>query len=309
MNKRKWEGFPDWPAFRAAPLAEIRHLAPATICFGAGGTRRGAVLAGVADRGDAYAQWSRARMMACFSMLFEHGVGHIFTPAIIPSQVQEVTAAYRERLESWVAWGLAGDEALADYERLGWRVRLLGTEQMPGLAATATRLRQATPDPPSGSTAPTLWWRLAPTQDSVWKPIIEAVKGGASDRRSLIKAVYGEEVPPAGIFLSFGKPIVSPALLPPLLLERVQCYWMQRPSYELTAEQWRAILYDYSYLRATWRADKSGRAEAALASREAWESGPTLGLGIRLGPFWYPAPSSAPGGDSVDHDLFPTPWS
>ena len=48
--------------------------------------------------------------------------------------------------------------------------------------------------------------------------------------------------------------------------------------------------YDYAYLRATWQADKEGRATAARAHRSIWESAQTLGLGTRLGPFWYPAP-------------------
>ena len=53
------------------------------------------------------------------------------------------------------------------------------------------------------------------------------------------------------------------------------------------------MFYDYAYLRPTWRADKLDRAKAALAHREAWEDGPILGLGMRLGPFWYPAPTSS----------------
>ncbi|HXF63764.1 MAG TPA: hypothetical protein VNK95_19220 [Caldilineaceae bacterium] len=52
----------------------------------------------------------------------------------------------------------------------------------------------------------------------------------------------------------------------------------------------RTILYDYAYVRPTWQADKTGRAEQALKYRQAWEDPPVVGLGVRLGPFWYPAP-------------------
>jgi hypothetical protein len=58
----------------------------------------------------------------------------------------------------------------------------------------------------------------------------------------------------------------------------------------LDQRQLRAILYDYAYLRKTWKKDKSGRAEQALVERDLWERGNVLGLGIRKGPFWYPAP-------------------
>jgi len=73
----------------------------------------------------------------------------------------------------------------------------------------------------------------------------------------------------------------------------LQCYWSQRPGFRLDERQLRRILYDYAYTRRTWREDKTGRAEKALAHRSVWERGPTIGLGVRLGPFWYPAPIKA----------------
>ncbi len=55
-------------------------------------------------------------------------------------------------------------------------------------------------------------------------------------------------------------------------------------------KQLRAIFYDYAFLRQTWKEDKSGRADKALAQRELRERGDVLGLGTRKGPFWYPVP-------------------
>ena len=86
----------------------------------------------------------------------------------------------------------------------------------------------------------------------------------------------------------------SSNLLPPLLIGKVHSYWRQQPGHSITEAEWRAILYDYGYLRATWQADKEGRAAAARDYRTTWESAPTLGLGRRLGPFWYPAATPAP---------------
>lgn len=277
--------------FLAAPIEKITPLVPQTIFFGAGGTRRSAAMAGISPESDDYVHWLRGRMVNCFDLIFSYGVRHIFTPALIPSQMKEVTAGYREKLFEWTDWGLAGPEALTDYERLGWRVRLFGAESLPALTDAAERLCQAMPEPRRHN----IWWTLMPEFDSPWERILAAAhRSGAQTRSQLVQALYGEEIPFGSLFLSFGKPVVTPALLPPLLVDTVHCYWMQRPSYELDEQQWRLILYDYTYRRATWRRDKTGRAEEALDHQAAWERGPTLGLGLRLGPFWYPAPMPLP---------------
>ena len=72
-------------------------------------------------------------MIACFELFFRFGVRHIFNTLIRPNQFAEV-GRYRERLLDWLDWGVAGPEALADYARLGWRVRLLGTMSVPAVA-------------------------------------------------------------------------------------------------------------------------------------------------------------------------------
>lgn len=77
---------------------------------------------------------------------------------------------------------------------------------------------------------------------------------------------------------------------PPLLIGKLHCYWRQSLGYALTAGQVRSVIYDYAYTRRTWLADKSGRADEALNYRPVWDDPPTLGIGMRLGPFWYPEP-------------------
>lgn len=282
---------PTLEEFQESSLETIRAVAPSTLIFAAGGTRRGAVLAGIAPHSDAYARWSRERMMSCFELIFRHGVQHIFTFAIVNSQFQEVTEGYREKLTDWVDWGLAGPEAMCAYDQLGWRVRLLGTDGIGPLRDTARRLKDATPD----DHRHTLWWYIVPDLEAPWRWLLDAARHAqAQTRQEVVRAMYGEDIPPASLFLSFGKPMVSPALLPPPLIGDLHCYWLQRPSYELDERQLRSILYDYAYLRSTWQEDKGGRAEQALSYREAWEDGPIIGLGQRLGPFWYPAPIDAP---------------
>lgn len=279
---------PTFAEFLALPATAIHDVVPATIVYAPAGTRRSAVLAGVAN--DAYAQWSRTQMIRACRLLFDHGVQHIFTISVTPGQFAEV-GAYREKLLDWVEWGLTGPEALADYRELGWRVRMPCCDEIPRLADAAERLRQET----ASASGKTLWCMVIPDDEAPWRWILQALaRSKATTRQQAIRALYGEDVPLTTLYLSFGKPIVAPDLLPPLLMDKVQCYWTQRPGYSLTAPELRSILYDYAYLRPTWQQDKTGRADAVLATRTAWEKGPVLGLGLRLGPFWYPMPNLAP---------------
>lgn len=291
---------PSFESFLEASPEKLAAIAPKTMIFAAGGTRRSAVMAGISDRSDEYVRWTRRQMIGCFDMLFRYGISHILTFAIIESQMQEVTERYRQRLLRWVDWGLAGPEALADYQRLGWRVRLQGTEALQELAPSAQRLEAET----ASDSAQTVWWFVTPDADLPWQRVLKAAAlTGATTRPELVEAVYGERIPPATLFLSFGKPMLSASLLPPLLTGRVQCYWMQQPGYRLDDLEWRRILYDYAYLRSTWREDKTGRANAVLDQSSVWSEGPTLGLGMRLGPYWYPAPFPKPSIEEEDGNL------
>lgn len=271
----------------ASPVGAIRPVAPASMTYAPGGTHRDAALAGIPSTNDAFAEWTRQRMLAFGEMVFDHGVQHLFTGTITPNQWKEV-GAYRAHLVRWIQEGLAGETPLAEYRARGWRGRLLGTASIPELQETADLLKAETPD----DAAHTLWWWAVPTHDAVWEEILAVAQQiGARTRQELIRAIYGEDVPLISMHISFAKPEMSPAHLPVLLMGQVQCYWTMRLGYNLGTQEFRRILYDYAYLRPTWRADKTGRAEQAFQFRKAWEEGPTLGVGQRLGEsFWYPAP-------------------
>jgi hypothetical protein len=76
--------------------------------------------------------------------------------------------------------------------------------------------------------------------------------------------------------------------VPTAVIGVLHCYWSQQPGYSLDQEQLRTILYDFAYVRPTWQVDKTGRAEQVLAQRKLWEQRRIIGLGKRVGPFWYP---------------------
>jgi hypothetical protein len=273
--------------FLQAPIEEVARVAPATIILSLGGTRRGAILAGVTPHSDSYAVWIRETMFACLDLLFCHGVQHIVVTAVVPANLVEF-ATFRTRFLSWVEQGMVGPEAMDAYAQHGWQVRLIGTACPPELRPSAERLRMNTPK----QAAHRLWWWVASEPDAALHELLAADRRTrAQTRAELVQELYGEDIPPATLFLAFGKPIVSTALLPPLLIGDAQCYWMQRPGHSLDAAMIRRIFYDYAYMRPTGSGmNRSGRYTDVLDQRAAWEVEAVLGVGQRLGPFWYPAP-------------------
>lgn len=277
---------PTLEEFLAAPVEEVAKVAPVTAVYGAGGTRRRAALEGIEPWSEEFGRWSRERMVSRIDLFFRHGVRNLFVATLTPNIFREVNR-YQSQLIERTGWFIAGSEAIDDYKRLGWRVRLIGAEDVPELAAVPQYLREVT----SSQSEHTLYWNIIRDESTPWQQLLTASqRSQARTRDELVRALYGEEIAPITLYLAFGKPIIMPDLLPPALMGQVQCYWSQQPGYTLTETQLRTILYDYAYLRRTWQKEKLERAKEAQAHRQAWEDGPILGLGMRLGPFWYPAP-------------------
>ncbi|HJZ50244.1 MAG TPA: hypothetical protein VKE41_23900 [Roseiflexaceae bacterium] len=289
----------DFSTFLAAPDAEVAAIAPATAIVAFGGTRRSAALAGVDRMSPAYMPWLRAGMLNCFDLLFRHGVRHIIAPLAIGKHLAEA-GSMRAQLIGALDWGFAGAEALADYRRHEWRVRLIGTESVPELVSTGERLRAET----TSSDVPTLWFSVCPDPEASLAAVLHtAAQSGARTRDQAVRALYGEAIPLATLLLGFGKPVFSYDLVPPLLAGRLQCYWMQRPGYALDQPMLRMVLYDYAYTRRTGSGtDRGGRYAGIGAQRAAWETDWVLGVGVPLGGFWFPAPFGGLVEQSVELD-------
>jgi hypothetical protein len=272
---------PSLEQFLSAPAEVVAAVAPETMIYAVGGTRRSAALAGIA-MGDDYARWSEPRFRATSALCFRLGVRHLIAPVGRP-QIFAEAGLYRREFYHWVRLALINDAALGYYRKANWRVRLIvAGRPLPELAEVADTLERAT----RTATGPRLWVLTTPDYDELWRWILSS---GASTRDGAVRRLFGEHVPPATLLLSFGKPLVALDHLPPLLFEEIQCYWTQRPGYSVTEEDLRTILYDRAYLRATWRRDKTGREQQALRHRRAWEEAPLIGVGRKLGPYWYPA--------------------
>lgn len=273
-------------AFLAAPPADVAAVAPPTMIYSVSGTRRGAALAGKMNRGLEYMEWSRQRMMECLDLIFAHGVRHIIMPVITPSQFREATPSYREHLWAWLDHGLAGPQAVSDYAARDWRVRLPFYQALPRLSRAGERLAQET----AADSDRNLWAFVAPQHNFLWERALAILAQSSPVQAApdAIRLLFGADIPPATLYLDFGKPVFSPDLAPPFLVGVMHCYWTQKPGYSLDETQLRRILYDYAYVRPTWKEDKRGRAQKALEHEDTWQQDLIIGLGRKLGPFWYP---------------------
>lgn len=274
---------PTFDEFRGLSVELIKPYVPLSLLFAPGGTRRSATLAGMSER--EYPRWAHSEMIRFCQAFVPYGVKHIYTGMILQTQERESTGWYAGQLAKWAEAIMATPDAIAEYRKLGFRMRVVGTSMAPAFAPMAERLREATPE---GDL--TLWFITAPDVGNVWQWIFETVRReNVTSQAELIRALYGEDLPPAPLCLSYGKPMMGADFLPPFLhADRVQCYWTQKPGYTMTDLEWRRILYDYAFLRKTWSEDKTGRENQVLEHRALWENAPILGLGRRVGPFWFP---------------------
>ncbi|MBN1311016.1 MAG: hypothetical protein JXB30_06315 [Anaerolineae bacterium] len=291
---------PKLDEFLAFPIEKVRPIVPPSLIFAAGGTRRSAALSGVSP--DDYPMWARQRMLETYQMFYAYGVRHIIAPMTHPRMFKE-KGYFGDNFVSWAEEGLAGSETLEHYRKAHWKAHMIvavsNTAKDPRiqrLQALAETLDQVTLEADIH-----LWYFVVPDYDDYWSWIAERLAAVEKPTRShTIQALYGADIPPTDLLISFGKPTVSPDVLPPFLWNLVHTYWTQQPSYLLEDEVWRRILYDYAYERSTYRTDKTGREKSALKLPAFWKYGPTIGVGIRVGPYWYPEPFSLPQDDNIN---------
>jgi hypothetical protein len=275
---------PDRAAFLAAPDAEVAAIAPATVVYAAGGTRRVAAQAGI-TLDEAYIEYTRAQLVENLALFFRLGVRHVIVPCLGPRQLFEA-APYGERIIEWCIQALSGPDMRAEYHRRGWRARFIVPSPHPALQEAAALLQQEFTDP----TMPAVWYYLVADDNDPWTDLLAAVhRTGARSYGDALRAVYGEEVPPATVFVGFGKLVTGTTLVPPLLCApNMQCYWGQRAGLRLLEPMLRAIFYDYAYARRTWRTDRRFRYEQTAEQQSRWETTEIIGVGAAQNGFWYP---------------------
>jgi hypothetical protein len=277
--------------FLAAPVEAVAAVAPRAMVYAPGGTRRSAIFAGVEPWSKEYLHMGQDGVVACLDVLFRHGVEHVFSPMIMLGHTNEVENVEQQLIIPMGRF-VTDEHFLRLFREYKWRVRIAPSAYHELLQPFIEILARET-----AQDAPHTWWMtFTPTYDSWWSSILAHAKSmQITSRADLVRAVYGEDVPPITFCLAFGKPTISPDLFPPLLMDNVQCYWSQQVGLGLDDQQFRKMLYDYTYLRQTWQKDKTARARAAVEHQDIWQQEVILGLGTRLGPFWYPKfPDSSP---------------
>jgi hypothetical protein len=275
---------PTLDEFLAAPVEAVSAVAPRSMVYAPGGTRRSATFAGVEPWSAEYIRLGQDKVTACLEVLFRYGVQNVFMPIIIAGHVNEVEDIEQQLLLP--IGGFVTDPYLLQMVgEHGWRIKLAPCAYTHVLQPYIQRLQEY-----SSEDAKQTWWMtVTPSYESWWSSLIGLAKSDqVLTRTDAIYAMYGEHIPPISLCLAFGKPMLSPDLLPPLLMDNVQCYWSQQAGYTLSDQQFRTVLYDFAYLRQTWQKNKTARAKEAQAQQKFWEQEVILGLGKRIGPYWYP---------------------
>jgi hypothetical protein len=294
---------PTQEEFMAAPLETVSTAAPRAMVYAPGGTRRSASFRGIEPWSDNYIRVMQDGFATCLDVIFRYGVEHVFTPMVMLGHANEVDDVERQLI---VRTGeFATDAHLLRITREhGWRVMLAPSDYSNVLQPYIECLQQNSPD----NATRTWWMTITPSYDSWWSTMIALAKSDhVRTRAEAVRVLYGEDVPPITLFLAFGKPMISPDLFPPLLMDNVQCYWSQQVGYTLTDQQFRKVLYDFAFLRQTWQKNKTARAKEAQEHRDIWEQEVILGLGKHLGPFWYPEFSSSTTPHADDGGKFGVP--
>lgn len=277
--------YPTLEEFLKASMEDIRKIAPATVIFNAGGTRRAAALAHKNDK--EYAEYSFLKMIENFDLFDQHGICHLFHTFLTEGNYKEKTKNYRENIEYWIKEWLMNKRALDIYAKSNWRMRLVGEESWPGLSGVDEQLRNAT----QSHTGLTLWITVASHPETRWQQLFQLCSHTKiNSREEAIRALFREDIPLANLFIGFVKPTLYSSIAHPLIIGHLNCYWRTRPGYSLNQEELRTILYDHLYLRTPRHIDNTNAAKEIMKYRSAWESPSILGRGVKLGPYWYPAP-------------------
>lgn len=235
-------------------------------------------------------------------MVLEHGVGVLVVPSFGDLNLQ--------RGDEYARYALSGLTRLAEepvYKEMfasGVRLRFYGSyeEVLKGrghapLADACEELMSET----SGGDGPLILMGLF--ADSAHEEVsrlsvgLARRNGGrAPDRRELVRAYYGVEVPDLGLFVGFEQPQLFD--VPLITTGREDLYATLNPSFDVDQTQLREILYDHLVTRAAPEVDYEALPPESILrlmdlTRE--KAGMTVGLG-RLDPStgtWQPLPPRA----------------
>jgi hypothetical protein len=281
---------PTLEEFMSLPIDEVAKIAPPSVCFAPSGTRRAAAMLGIDPRSDQYVKWASSEELRCIDLLFQYGVKNVFAPIIVANNLTQ-DYSFVDRILDLARELITSDPYFDLYKRQCLSARLLCDDRDTKLSETAHDLQVGT----EANSSKRLYWIISKTPSDILDLSIRKSRlHGANSQKDAIRATFGAYIDPITMLLSFGKLMVNGQIVPLALMGDLQCYFPQRPGYTLDDHSLRTILYDYAYLRPTAHYPKGDRAIEATKYANVWESAPTLGLGMRLGGSWFPAPMTSP---------------
>ena len=275
----------------------VRSVAPRTVMLCGAGTRRAAMLQGLHPKSQQeYFRWSLYESCACFERWFYHGVRDLFICLFRSSQVRE-GGAYKRGLIPLTIEVLTELADIWAQTPPPYALLTFGDGDFPELSAILERLRAVTARPG----VPRLWWTFFAAPGSPYTHALSMLAGrDVRTQAASIAAIYGPDVEPCRLYVAFGKPILTAELQLPFLIDEAQAMWYQTPGYHILSDTMiRRMIYEAVYTRSTWVEDKADRYETVPEHRTVWERPIVLGLGCRMGGFWYPASNVLLEGDEV----------
>lgn len=289
--------------------AIVRERGPRTAVFAAGGTTRWFILNYLdgwptdMSYWDGYLQYGGQRILNIMRMFFDHGVHTLFTHAIVPGQLEGKGQGYLPLALSTGMERLAGTPEFHHfYQEYGVRVRFFGNYRQVLKGSeyenTLTLFDEVT-ERTRANDRHCLYWGFNSEADQI-TPILELTvqyyrdHGRAPSREEIVELVYGEQVEPVDIFISFNRSRTA-NLMPPLLEGRADLYFTVGLSFDFSQPQLRRILYDHLYARKGWHRDYSELPSSAFSEMQAFyrlnQEG-VIGVGRRYEPgaIWHPLP-------------------
>lgn len=239
--------------------------------------------------------------MDVYELVFRQGADQIFTPAMthgryaLDSSYQRQIIAYADEVfggEFWREW----------FHQQKIHCRMYGDREMlldEGYAHTLELADDLDAETKQYSKKLWLGFACSTAIEQIRFAEQEALRGGRKHNQhpyqngypDLVRAYYGEEIPPVDVFIRPCECRLSETM-PPFLGEYAECYFTPVPATEMKGDWYRKVLYDYMFVRRRTFGAKSYREnlepEALAYLRGYYEKNATtvMGLGHRVGGFW-----------------------
>src|SRR5262245_60227002 len=134
INKYAWRGvrggsmsptisIPTQAEFLAAPIKAVSTVAPRSMVYAPGGTRRSAAFDGIEPWSAEYIALGQLSIVACLDIIFSYGVEHVFTPMLMMGHTNEVEDI-EQQLILPLARYVTDPRLIGLFQERGWRLKI-----------------------------------------------------------------------------------------------------------------------------------------------------------------------------------------